>query len=66
MAVLGEGGWFTRLLGNRVSKPSRPVQSKKIYQFTRKAYKQTGGATPDLKRVYQTYLDSQKGRSSGS
>jgi hypothetical protein len=34
--------------------------SKKIYAYANAVYEKTGGATPDLVKVYRTYLDSKK------
>jgi hypothetical protein len=60
MAAVIEGGLLARLFGARSSKPSKVAQSKEIYKFTARAHKETNGATPELKRVYRAYLESQK------
>lgn len=35
-------------------------ESKKIYAYANTVYERTGGATPDLVRVFKTYLGTKK------
>jgi hypothetical protein len=37
------------------------ANAREAYEFSRRVYKETGGPTADLKRVYQTFLQSQAG-----
>lgn len=63
MAAISGSGFLARLFGS--DSPARPAKrSTRIYTFIKKAHKETHGATPDLKRVYQAYLDSTKRKSS--
>jgi hypothetical protein len=49
------GSWYVRQ-GNT-------GRSRKAAEFVRKAYKKTGGPTPELERVYKTYAANQRRRS---
>jgi hypothetical protein len=44
-----------------VGKGNMPKQPSRIHEFCEEAYKKTGGATKELKRVYRAYLNSQRG-----
>jgi hypothetical protein len=43
-----------------MARPGDTYNSSKILDFAQKAYKKTGGATVDLKRVYSAYVENQK------
>lgn len=62
MATVSEtfSSFFGLFSGHR----SATVDSRIAREFAQRAYKQTGGATKDLKRVYDSYLDNERRRES--
>jgi hypothetical protein len=42
----------------RFAKPSAPVESKRAREFANRVYKETKGATPELKRLYAKLLEN--------
>jgi hypothetical protein len=39
------------------------VDSNRAREFVRRTYNESGGPTPELKRVYETYLENERKRS---
>ncbi|GLI23456.1 hypothetical protein XFLAVUS301_31300 [Xanthobacter flavus] len=55
---------FGSLFGRQKASP-KVTESRRAREFAKKAYNQTGGVTPDLKRVYDAFLDNERRRNSG-
>ncbi len=55
MAALSKGGLFGRLW----PQPAPQGKSKKVHDIALRAYKQTNGATDELKRLYKAYRENQ-------
>lgn len=55
MAALSKG----RLFGRFWSQPVPQGKSKKAHEIALRAYKQTNGATEELKRLYKAYRENQ-------
>jgi hypothetical protein len=47
------GTWYVKMENNT-------KHYRKAAQFVRRAYKQTGGPTPELERVYRTYTSNRE------
>jgi hypothetical protein len=59
MAALRKSSLF-----NWSEDPNRgKTQSRVAHDYTLKVYKETGGATPALKRVYRSFLENERRRS---
>lgn len=59
MAAITKPNWLAALLSpSAKSVGAKP--SRRIYEFTQKAHKRTGGPTAELKRVHQAYLENQR------
>lgn len=61
MAALRKSRWFDFPDGWRVTQSDSVSSSLSgIRKFADKVYRKTGGATPELRRVYDAYLRNQK------
>jgi hypothetical protein len=45
-----------------LSRDNATTDSRRAREFANRAYKRAGGATPELKRVYGSYLDNERRR----
>jgi hypothetical protein len=66
MATLRLPSWFPHW-GETTTKDNQELSdSARARDFVREAYDKRGGATPDLKRVYGSYLENERRRKSVS
>ena len=59
MAALTKPRWLASLFSPAAKTPGTK-SSHRIYEFTQRAHRKTGGPTADLKRVYRAYLENQR------
>lgn len=45
-----------------VKKPGPVDDSRRAREFVRRVYKETGGPTPELKRVFESFRDNERRR----
>ena len=62
MATMTGGGWFANLLSRSRPKIKTVPHSRKVREFSKRVYEETGGATPELKQLMTTYLTNKKSR----
>lgn len=63
MVTLSDGGWtFATAWFRRKPAATRAKQSKKVHEFSRRVYRETNGATPELRALVARYVSEKKGR----